>query len=263
MLGFCPLASGSKGNALYLGTKNTKLLIDMGLSLRDLTARLASIGVSIQEIEAILITHEHIDHIRGLAALCRKWPIPVLTNKDTAHAIVDLLHVEGKPCPFTFKLFRTGEPFRFADIIISPFSIQHDAIEPVAFTFDTPEGKLGVCADLGFASSLVMQKLQGCRYLYVEANHEPSMVHASSRPFVYKQRVLGKQGHLSNEESGKLLVNVHHADLQHVHLAHLSAECNAPQVAKKVIQALLAEANKEVPLSVCGQDTISTPLCWE
>jgi phosphoribosyl 1,2-cyclic phosphodiesterase len=260
MIGFCPLASGSKGNAIYLGTPKTKILIDAGISLRDLTCRLNEIGVDISQIRAILITHEHIDHIRGLVAICRKWGIPVFANKETAQAILQVLYTEGKEFPVKFKIFSTGEPFQFEDIKVTPFSIQHDAIEPVAFTFEVEGVKIGVCADLGFASSLVLQKLQRCDYLYLEANHEPSMVHACARPMVYKQRVLSRQGHLSNQEAAAVLTQVYHPALKHVHLAHLSSECNAPDVALRVIRTLLASEDKELELSICPQEYISVPV---
>ncbi|MBM3198802.1 MAG: MBL fold metallo-hydrolase, partial [Chlamydiae bacterium] len=256
MLGFCPLASGSRGNALYLGTEKVKVLIDAGISLKDLTARLAQIHVQIQDIGAVLITHEHIDHIRGLSALCRKWNIPVFANRETAKAIVEAITFIPK-----FKIFSTGEAFRYGDLKIVPFPVQHDAIEPVAFTFHVDGGaKVGVCADLGFVTTLVQHHLQHCDYLYVEANHQPSMVHACSRPLVYKQRVLSRQGHLSNEESAKLISHVHTDRLKHVYLAHLSSECNAPELALQTVKDTLEARAQKVSLSIAWQDEISQPV---
>ena len=255
MIGFCPLASGSKGNSIYLGTGKTKILVDAGISLKDLTERLLKIGVEVQSIDAVLITHEHIDHIRGISALCRKWNIPVFANRETAKAIAAVSTFMPK-----FKIFSTGESFQFEDVKVHPFSIQHDAIEPVAFTFEFGKLKVGVCADLGFATTLVTHQLQNCDYLYVEANHQPSMVHASSRPMVYKQRVLSRQGHLSNEESAKLISDVHHEKLKHVYLAHLSSECNTPELALKIITETLEKENKSVNVTVSPQSEISLPI---
>ncbi len=267
MIGFCPLASGSKGNAIYIGTPQAKILVDAGISLKDLTERLSQIGVHVGDLDAVLITHEHIDHIRGIVALCRKWGIPVFANKETAKAIVQfILKSQTKPdspaTPFMpkFKIFSTGESFQFKDVKIHPFSIQHDAIEPVAFTFLADGVKVGLCADLGFASTLVMHQLKDCDYLYLEANHEPSMVHASARPMVYKQRVLSRQGHLSNEESAAVLAHVHHSKLKHVYLAHLSSECNSPDQALKIVRQLLETQNKQLDLSVAWQSEISKPV---
>lgn len=255
MIGFCPLASGSKGNALYLGSKNTKLLIDAGLSVKELKERLSSIQVEIEEIQGVLITHEHVDHIRGISTLCQKYGIPVFANIETAKAILSVVKYPPK-----FKIFSTGDPFQLSDIYIHPFSIPHDAIDPVAFTFRIDGLKIGVCADLGFASSLVVGQLRECDYLYIEANHEPSRVHACSRPMVYKQRVLSRQGHLSNEESASVVTAVHHDRLKHVYLAHLSSECNSPDLALQTVSKALARENKSVSISVAPQDTVATAV---
>jgi len=252
MIGFCPLASGSKGNCIYVGTARTKLLIDAGISAKGTRERLLELGVRLEEIDAILITHEHIDHIRGLDVLGCKMGIPVLANSDTAKAIYEVLGV----CP-KFKIFSTGEAFEFGDIEVHPFSVQHDAVDPVAFTLRMGGLKLGFCADLGFATTLVASQLQGCDYLYVEANHEPSMVHASARPMVYKKRVLSRQGHLSNEECATLIEQVYHEGLKHVHLAHLSSECNCPELALQKISQRLQTLGAKTEVSIAWQDTLS------
>jgi len=255
MLGFCPLASGSKGNALYFGSPEAKILIDSGISLKELGDRLGKIGVEPGELDAVLVTHEHIDHIRGLSVLCKKWNIPVFANLETAKSIL-----AACTHPPKFKIFSTGDTFTFKDILIHPFSIPHDAIDPVAFTLQLDSLKVGICADLGFASSVVMHHLQNCDYLYLEANHQPSMVHASSRPMVYKQRVLGRQGHLSNEASGEILNTVHSDRLKHVYLAHLSSECNSPETALRVIGEALEKKGKSLPLSIAPQHEIGLPI---
>ncbi len=256
MNGFCPLASGSKGNCIYIGTYKTRLLIDAGISAKEVTHRLNQIHVSLDDIEAILITHEHSDHIDGLTQLAGRKGIPILTNGETAKAIYDLYGSS-----FKFKIFSTGETFEFGDLEIHPFTIQHDAVDPVGFTIKIGNFKLGICADLGFASSLVKQQLQGCDYLYVEANHEPSMVHASARPMIYKQRVLSRQGHLSNQQCAELILDILNSKLKHIHLAHLSSECNTQEVALKTVQQALATVSCVPPeLSIAFQDQISKPL---
>jgi phosphoribosyl 1,2-cyclic phosphodiesterase len=257
MKGFCPLASGSKGNCIYFGTDNTKILIDAGLSAKATIAKLQEIHVDIADIDAILITHEHTDHIQGLKVLAFKYGIPVLANTETAKGIVDYFH----DCP-KFKIFSTGETFEFGDLEIHPFSIQHDTLDPVAFTIRTGFLKLGFCTDLGFVTSLVSNHLRHCDYLYVEANHQPSMVHASSRPMIYKQRVLGRTGHLSNQSCGELLSEVAHEGLKHVHLAHLSSECNTPQVALNVIRGILEEKGISLEMCVAPQDMISKAILF-
>lgn len=253
--GFCPLASGSKGNCIYLGTAQTKILIDAGISARAIQKRLAEINVDLADIDAILITHEHTDHIQGLKVLAYKLGIPVLANHETAKGIVANFHA----CP-KFKIFSTGETFEFGDLEIHPFSIQHDTLDPVAFTIRVDGLKLGFCTDLGFVTSLVEHQLQDCDYLYVEANHQPSMVYASARPMIYKQRVLSRSGHLSNESCGQLLWQVFNPKLKHVHLAHLSSECNSPEVALSVIQDLLQSKGIQVEMSVAPQHTLSKAI---
>lgn len=255
MIGFCPLASGSKGNCIYFGTPQTKILIDAGLSAKAIQARLAEIQIDISEIDAILVTHEHTDHIQGLKVLAYKMGIPVLANHATARGITDIFH----DCP-KFKIFSTGETFEFGDLEIHPFSIQHDTMDPVAFTIRTGGLKIGVCTDLGFVTSLVQMQLKECDYLYVEANHQISMVHSSSRPMIYKQRVLGRSGHLSNEACGNLLANAYCSKLKHVHLAHLSSECNTPEVALDVVKGILANHGINVDICVAPQDKISKAI---
>lgn len=257
MKGFCPLASGSKGNSIFVGTGQTKILIDAGLSAKALESRLNEINVDLSDIDAILVTHEHTDHILGLKTLALKRHIPILANRDTAKGIVEYL---GE-CP-KFKIFSTGETFEFGDMEIHPFRIQHDTLDPVAFTLRTGGLKLGFCTDLGFVTSLVRSSLMECDYLYLEANHQPSMVHASPRPMVYKQRVLGRSGHLSNEESGNLLAHVYHSGLKHVHLAHLSSECNSPETALGVIRGILKEHGITLEMCTAPQDKISRAILF-
>lgn len=255
MLGFCPLASGSKGNALYVGTHQTKILVDAGLSARMLQKKLSEINVDLADIDAIVITHEHSDHIRGLAILGCKMGIPVFANSDTARAIYESIGDAPK-----FKIFSTGEKFEFGDMEFDPFSIQHDAIDPVGFTIRTGGTKLGICADLGFATTLVENKLLQCDYLYLEANHQVEMVHACPRPPIYKQRVLGRLGHLSNAQASELLEKLLHPKLKHVHLAHLSSECNVPELAEKTVREMLAVKEAKVEVSIAYQDQVSKSI---
>lgn len=255
MQGFCPLASGSKGNSIFVGTKQTRILIDAGISTSMIEERLGEIGVKADTIQAILITHEHVDHIRGLSVFCERYGIPVLANAETAKGIYAALSMRPR-----FKIFTTGEPFQFGDLEIEPFSIPHDTLDPVAFLVRTASHKIGFCTDLGHVTSLIRKSLEKCDYLYLEANHEPSMVHACNRPQVYKQRVLGKQGHLSNSDSGALLSAVWHEGLKHVHLAHLSSECNSAEVALRVVRETLAAKNQVVELSIAYQEKRSLEI---
>lgn len=251
MYGYCPLASGSKGNSILLSSGKHKILIDGGLSGRATQARLAELDVDLSEICAILVTHEHTDHIAGLRVLALKYGIPILANHETAKAICALLGAVPR-----FQIFSTGEPFCFKEFEFTPFTIQHDAVDPVGFTVLLDDLKIGFCTDLGFATTLVRAHLQGCDYLYLESNHEPSMVHASPRPMVYKQRVLGRAGHLSNGACGELLTQVACDRLRHVHLAHLSSECNHPERALQVVGDAIRASGRLIELDVAPQERI-------
>ncbi|MBF8263197.1 MAG: Metallo-beta-lactamase superfamily protein [Parachlamydiales bacterium] len=257
MIGFCPLASGSKGNCIYLGTVQTRVLIDAGISAGALVKKLAEINVAIDSIQAILITHEHTDHIRGLPIISEKWNIPIFANAETAKGIVRALNFRPR-----FKIFTTGESFSFGDLEVLPFSIPHDTLDPVGFVIKAMGRKIGICTDLGHATSLVRKMLEKSDYLYIEANHQPSMVHASPRPQIYKQRVLSKQGHLSNEECAQLLSALCHPALKHVHLAHLSSECNSHELAIKIIREAIESNSAPVELSIAYQDKVSTSILF-
>ncbi|MCB1212830.1 MAG: MBL fold metallo-hydrolase [Chlamydiia bacterium] len=256
MRGFCPLASGSKGNAIYVGTDEKKILIDAGISCKLLKERLSEIGVGLEEIDAVLVTHEHTDHIAGLSVLTARYQIPIIANVMTAREVAKTLKQ-----PARFKFFTTGETFEFGDMEIHPFAISHDTVEPVAFTITTESCKMGFCADLGYASTSVVKQLKHCHYLYLEANHTPDLVHKVNRPQRYKERVLGQLGHLSNEACGRVLGEVGHTDLKHVHLAHLSSECNTRAIAmEEVLNQLGGSAPFEI--SIAEQAKISQKILF-
>jgi phosphoribosyl 1,2-cyclic phosphodiesterase len=145
---------------------------------------------------------------------------------------------------------------------IHPFSIQHDAADPVAFTFRFNGIKFCICADLGFASTLVQTQLKNCDYLYIEANHQPEMLHACARPMVYKQRVLSRQGHLSNDACANLLSLIAHQNLKHIYLAHLSSECNSPDLALKIIKTMLDNCGMQIDVSIAHQDKVASPVLF-
>src|SRR5437870_2797033 len=245
----CPLASGSKGNAYYVASGSTKILFDAGISAKSIRQRLEEIGVRLEEIQGIVVSHEHSDHIAGLKTLACKMGIPLIANALTAEAVVETL----QECP-TCKIFTTGEPFEFGDLEILPFPVRHDAIEPVAFRIKAGTHTMGICTDLGFVTNTVRHHLKDCDLLVLEANHKPAMVHASSRPDVYKQRVLSKTGHLSNEECAQLLVDIASPKLKQVFLAHLSSECNTHETALKTVQEHLKQYAIELPLSIAFQE---------
>lgn len=254
MEGFCSFASGSKGNCAFLGTKNCKLLIDIGLSKSILVRRLHEISVHPEDIQAILITHEHSDHISGLKSFTKTFGTPVICNLDTAKHICNALDY----CP-TFKIFSTGDCFTLQDIKIKTFTICHDAIDPVGFLFYYNNYKIGFCTDIGFATSLVCTELYDCDFVILEANHDPILVHKSEKPLIYKNRVLSKIGHLSNESCGLLLQKIITPKTKQIYLAHLSNETNTPELAYETVsQAILPMSS--VLLKTMLPNGITDPL---
>jgi phosphoribosyl 1,2-cyclic phosphodiesterase len=248
----CLLASGSKGNAIFVEAGGTRLLIDAGLSARELTSRLASIGVEGSEIDAILITHEHTDHTRGAGTLARKLKVPLLASYPTSRECSRLF---GKTKCVEFE---SGYPFAVNDIQIDPFPITHDACDPVGFLIESHEGKIGVATDLGCATALVRDKLKGCRMLVLESNHDEEMLINGPYPWHLKQRIRSRHGHLSNEDSAALLDEVIHEGLSAVFLAHLSEVNNDPAVARNVAERLLAGQNVCTPRLLVGNQYHAT-----
>ena len=224
MKGFFPLASGSKGNTLYLGTEKTKLLIDAGISVKKIEMRLQQYGIALSDIEGIIVTHEHHDHIASLRTLNQKWSIPIFCNRETAKGIYHQLKFVPK-C----KIFTTAETFSYKNIDVHPFTIPHDTLDPVALRIETEGTAIGVCTDLGFVSSVVKKKLSGCQLLYLEANHDPDMVAASKRP-------------------------------ARVYLAHLSSECNTKTLALETIQQALKHASDYTNIMIAHQEEASEPF---
>jgi phosphoribosyl 1,2-cyclic phosphodiesterase len=185
----CLLASGSKGNCLFLETDSCRLLIDAGLSGREAIARLSSIGVAAETLDGILITHEHTDHVRGVGALARRLKIPVLVAARTLQAA---RHVIGKVDSFEFD---PGSPFTFKGVAIDPFPITHDACDPVGFRIEGGEGCIGFATDLGIATRLTQEKLKDCRALVLEFNHDEEMLQNGPYPWHLKQRIRSRHGH--------------------------------------------------------------------
>ena len=237
----CLLASGSKGNCLFLETDSCRLLIDAGLSGREAQARLAAIGVAPESLDGILITHEHSDHIRGVGTLARRLKIPVLVASRTHEAS---RHVIGK---VNIIEFDPGTAFTFKGVAIDPFPITHDACDPVGFRIEGGEGCIGFATDLGIATRLTCEKLKGCRALVLEFNHDEEMLQNGPYPWHLKQRIRSRHGHLSNSEGAQLLEELLHPGLEGVFLSHLSEVNNDPALAMTAAHGLMARQNLCAP----------------
>jgi phosphoribosyl 1,2-cyclic phosphodiesterase len=234
---FTILGSGSAGNAAYLEVGETRLLIDAGLSARQIRQRLAQIGRAPEGLNGILITHEHIDHIQGLATLCSKHPIPLYCNRLTREAI-ELYHER----PFDFRIFTTGSQFEVGEVLVDSFTVAHDAYDPVGFMLHTDGVKIGFLTDLGHATKLVVERVRKANILVLETNHDVKMLQDDPRrPWSLKQRILSRHGHLSNEAAAAVAEQVASADLKHLFLGHLSRDCNKPEIAFSTVAERLAK----------------------
>ncbi|UCF93281.1 MAG: MBL fold metallo-hydrolase [Desulfobacterales bacterium] len=250
-LSICVLASGSKGNAIYISDGRTSILLDAGLSGSEIERRLKSRNLSPADLDALLVSHEHTDHIQGIGVLSRRFKLPVYLSRATGQTSPALGKVHE------LKTFECGLTFRINRLIIHPFSISHDAADPAGFTIAQNGTRIGIATDLGIATSMVKEHLKGCALLIVEANHDPELLANGPYPWPVKQRIRSRTGHLSNIDSKNLLKELRHEGLRHVILAHLSETNNTPQKAFEEVAPALA--NSRTHLTVARQD-ICGPL---
>ena len=235
----CVLASSSSANCTFIDSGSTRILIDAGLSFKQCRLRLEELGVEIDSIEAVCVTHEHSDHVAGLPMMFRKTNAKLYANSGT----VDGLRRGGKCDDLSWQVFSTGSAFTIGDLRVEPFSVPHDAYEPVGFVVDDGQQRVGVVTDMGTSTTLIRDRLRSCQMAVVESNYDVEMLKESSRPWPLKQRIMGRQGHLSNDAAGELLEEIANPDLRHVYLAHLSSDCNKPEIAMKTASKALAKTN--------------------
>ncbi len=231
----CILASGSSGNSIYVASENTRILIDAGLSAKQIALRLEQIGVAPESINGICVSHEHGDHIAGLRVFQKRHGTPIYGNAGTLKGIMR----HPKAHEISAKVFQTGSAFEIGDISIEPFSIPHDAYEPVGFRLKSEETSVGIVTDLGMSTALVRDKLKGCKVIVVEANHDEDLLREAPRPWSLKQRIRSRQGHLSNIDAARLIIESATKNLEHVYLAHLSSDCNTPDTALRTVASQL------------------------
>ncbi len=246
-LTLCALASGSKGNAVYISDGESAILVDAGLSGVEIERRLKARKLSPRAVKAILVSHEHGDHIQGVGVLSRRFALPVYMNRKTRQAAGSRL---GKIS--AVREYACGTGFTVGRLRVHPFAISHDAEDPAGFIVSRNGLKIGIATDLGVATALVKQHLKGCRALVLEANHDPEMLINGPYSWPLKQRVKSRTGHLSNEESRVLLNEIQHDRLSHVILAHLSETNNTPEKALSAVS--LGVTHPGVRFSVATQD---------
>ncbi|MGV8073092.1 MAG: MBL fold metallo-hydrolase [Syntrophobacteraceae bacterium] len=233
---FQVLASGSKGNAILVCSSKTRVLLDAGLSGKELARRLEKTPIECNQLDALIISHEHQDHVRGSGVMSRRFDLPVYLSKGT----LENLPYKNGPLAYV-QIFQPGNPFTIGDLTIKPFATSHDAGESSGFVIEHEDTKLGVCTDLGIATQLVKTRLQGCHGLIVESNHDVNLLLEGPYPWPLKQRIQSRHGHLSNEDAIELLGAVHHNGLKAVVMAHLSETNNHPGLVRKGLESLLED----------------------
>jgi phosphoribosyl 1,2-cyclic phosphodiesterase len=242
----CMLSSGSKGNSIYISDGITAILIDAGLSGIEIERRMRSKGLSPENLDAIVVSHEHADHIHGIGVLSRRFALPVYISRKTFKAASPFLGRIGE-----IKPFECGMTFEINDISIHPFSVSHDAEDTSGFSVLKNGTKIGIATDLGIATSVVKEHLKRCSVLVLEANHDPEMLADGPYPWPLKQRIKSRTGHLSNEESMNLLREIQHEDLEYVILSHISEINNTPERALSVVGQAMTSCSPK--LDAAGQ----------
>ena len=251
------LGSGSAGNCSLIETDSTRLLVDAGLSARQIAHRLALINRNVDQVSGIILTHEHSDHVRGLGVLCKSRPIPVYANRLTAEAVA--ADPEWPPAVrISWRLFSTGSSFEVGDLLVESFSVSHDAYDPVGYVIRQPGSgvSVGVLTDLGHVTKLVTERVRQMDALVIEANHDLKLLQEDpARPWALKQRIMSRHGHLSNDAAATLAGDVACDRLRHVFLAHLSRDCNRPELAEQAVSDKLRKIGaRHVAVAVSSQD---------
>ena len=249
-LAVCVLASGSRGNAIYISDGFTAILVDAGLSGTEIKRRLKSRGLNPKDLDAILVTHEHNDHIQAVGVLSRQLKLPIYLNRkiEKKVSIGNSIH--------EIRTFQCGSPFQINNLIIHPFAISHDAANPMGFTIGQNGKRIGLATDLGTITPSLKANLKHCHLLIIEANHDSDMLASGPYPWPLKQRIQSRRGHLSNEQSKNLLMALQHRRLEHVIFAHLSETNNTPQ-------KVLAEVSKALTLCKPRLTVASQNRCGE
>ncbi|MFZ2448839.1 MAG: MBL fold metallo-hydrolase [Syntrophobacteraceae bacterium] len=250
------LASGSRGNAILVCSPRTRILVDAGTTCKELVRRLDKAGADAKRLDALIISHEHRDHVGAAGVLSRRFDLPVFLSRGT----LDNLPPETGRLA-SVAVFSPGKSFEVGDLRIHPFAISHDAAEPAGFIIEHEGTRLGICTDLGIATNLVQVRLQGCHGLVLESNHDVGMLIEGPYPWHLKQRIQSTHGHLSNEDSRRLLEELHHEDMRFVVFAHLSETNNHPDLVLESCNELRKSGKWDcVRFEVAKQKEMTPPL---
>lgn len=256
---FCSLASGSSGNCHMLTDEESVLLVDAGLSGKQIQEKLQQVGVDPCCLSGLLISHEHSDHIQGAGILSRRFNLPIYANEGTW---AGMEHKLGPIKSENIRIFKSDTPFELGKFTVMPYRISHDANEPVGFSFVNKGVKISITTDLGHMTEAIAEEIKDSDLLILEANHDEEMLKAGRYPYPLKRRILSDFGHLSNEAAGNAIVDLVNRNVRTVMLAHLSQENNFPELAMETIKGILqmnqVEIGKDVVLDIALRDRIST-----
>ena len=259
---FFSVASGSSGNCICLGSDQCHVMIDAGISGKRIEEGMNTYDYTTSDMDGVLITHEHSDHIQGLGVVARKYGLPIYATKGTADAILQSSSV-GKIDPSLFHVIEAGKTFFIGNLEIYPMSISHEAADPVAYLVSDGRHRVGVVTDLGYYDADIVSHMEGLDALLLEANHDIHMLQVGAYPYPLKQRILGERGHLSNETSGQLLGQILHDGMQHILLGHLSKENNYDELAYETVRLEISLGDNpyrgnDFPIEVAKRDRPSS-----
>lgn len=257
----CSIASGSSGNCIYTGSEQTHLLVDTGISKKRIEEGLHELEIKGDDLDGILITHEHSDHIQGLGVFSRKYEVPIYATRGTIEGIKSCKSLGTMPDGL-FHEIEVNHAFSLGDIVVHPFAISHDANQPCGYRMDCGNKSVAVATDLGTYDPYIVENLKNLNAILLEANHDIHMLEVGPYPYPLKRRVMGDRGHLSNELSGRLLCDILHDNLKSVMLGHLSKENNYAELAYETVKLEVTFGDnpykgEDIPLKVARRDRIS------
>ena len=250
------LGSGSAGNSALVATDHCKLLIDGGLSARQIVLRLEHCQVAPEQLDGVLLTHEHGDHVCGLEVLCRKFDVPIYANSLTAESVRCGGALDRHR---NWRIFRTGAEFSICDILVQTFPVPHDAVDPVGFVFHAGSSSLGFITDLGYATKMIVERLRRVHTLVIETNHDEKLLQNDThRPWPVKQRIQSRHGHLSNNAAANVVAELLPGKIERIVLGHLSRDCNTPTLALHTMRSSLTRSGKvEIDVQCATQSEVS------
>lgn len=263
---FCSISSGSSGNCIYAGSDTTSVLVDAGISGARIERGLNAIDMTTKDMDGILVTHEHSDHIKGIGVLARRYGLPIYATKGTIDYIKGSTSI-GKIPTDLLHVICADMDFEIGDLRIHPFAISHDAAEPVGFRIMHEEKTCAVATDMGCFNDYTVDNLRNLDVLLLESNHDVRMLEAGRYPYYLKRRILSEHGHLSNETAGQLLGDLLHDNIRHVFLGHLSHENNYEALAYETVSQEVTNGDnpynsKDFNITIAHRDRISESVVW-